>query len=123
MSCETTCNRTFVGSCYRHGLRPRVLHLARRNQKIKQRLGHALPVEIEPLLDVRVEHAHHRRAALSQLIYQQPRLREEHEQGRAESEAVEHVVPSAVRAECGARRFRSQRRRTTEPAHFGSGAP
>ena len=105
---------------------PRVVHLARRNEKVKQRLGYVLPVDVEPLLDVRC-HAHdgrQQRVALSQLKYQQPRLHEECEQSRAESEAVKYVVPSAVRGECAAHSVRShaQRRRTTEPAHFDFGA-
>ena len=104
-----------------------MVHLARRNEKVKQRLGYVLPVDVEPLLDVRC-HANdgrQRRAALSQLIYEQPRLHEEREQSRAEGEAVEYVVPSAVRGECAAHSVRShaQRRRTTEPAHFDFGAP
>ena len=103
------------------------MHLARRNEKVKQRLAYVLPVDVEPLLDVRC-HANdcrQRRAALSQLIYEQPRLHEEREQSRAEREAVEYVVPSAVRGECAAHSARShaQRRRTTEPAHFDFGAP
>ena len=102
------------------------MHLARRNEKVKQRLGYVLPVDVEPLLDVRC-HAHdgrQRRAALSQLKYQQPRLHEECEQSRAESEAVKYVVPSAVRGECAAHSVRShaKRRRTTEPARFDFGA-
>jgi hypothetical protein len=104
---------------------PRVVHLARRNEKVQQRLGHSLPVDVEPLLDVRADRANHRRAALSQLINEQPRLHEEREQRRAESEAVKYGVPSAVRGERAAHSVRShaQRRRTTEPAHFDFGAP
>ncbi len=102
-----------------------MVHLARRNEKVQQRLGHALPVDVEPLLDVRGDRVKHRRATLSQLIYEQPRLHEEREQSRAESGAVKYVVPSAVRGECAAHSVRShaQRRRTTEPAHFDFGAP
>ena len=103
-----------------------MVHLARRNEKAKQRRGHALPVDVEPLLDVRCD-AHdgpRRRAALSQLIYEQPRLHEECEQRRAESGAVKYVVPSAVRGECAAHSVRShaQRRRTTEPGYVFLGA-
>ena len=101
-----------------------MVHLTRRNEKVKQRLGHALPVDVEPLLDVRGAHVKHRRATLSQLIYEQPRLHEECEQSRAESEAVKYVVPSAVRGECEAHSVRShaQRRRTTKPGRFDFGA-